>query len=73
MATQAAPAAAPTAQQLAAQQKELARKLEECIEKSDRVLEGCAKTDNHPLGFTIQTVILTTIMNTAMLFFQNSS
>ena len=37
-----------TAQQQAAQQKELARKLEEYIEKLDRVLEKCSGTDSHP-------------------------
>ena len=38
----------PTAQQQAAQQKELARKLEEYIEKLDRVLKKGSKTDSHP-------------------------
>lgn len=37
-----------TAQQQAAQQKELARKLEEYIEKLDRVLEKGSRTDSHP-------------------------
>ena len=37
-----------TAQQQAAQQKELARKLEEYIEKLDLVLDKCSKTDSYP-------------------------
>lgn len=35
-------------QQQAAQQKELARKLEEYIKRLDRVLEKGSKTDSHP-------------------------
>lgn len=62
-----------TAQQQAAQQKELARKLEEYIEKLDRMLEKCSKTDSQFLGFITQIVILMTNMNTVMSFFPNSS
>ena len=44
MATQTA----QTTSQQQAQQKELARKLEEYIEKLDRVLGKGSKTDSHP-------------------------
>ena len=62
-----------TAQQQAAQQKELARKLEEYIEKLDRMLEKGSRTDKSSLGFITRTVTLMTNMNTVMLFFPNSS
>jgi hypothetical protein len=61
-----------TAQQQAAQQKELARKLEEYIDKLDRVLERGSKSDSF-LGLNTQTVILMTNMNTVMSFFPNNS